>query len=137
LKERVAGPEAGKRGLTLTPFTDPIQGDGIPNGLENYFGTDPGTVTAGLSAGGRVGNIFTITHPRNAAPASDVSVAYRWSKDLANFHAGGASDDVGTTVTFTAQPSVPSPGVTTVTATVTGTAAHRLFVDVVATQTGP
>lgn len=115
------------------PFDDP-DGDGIDNGVENFFGTHPGTFTQGLAAGIRNGNTFTFTHPRNASPAADLSVSYRWSTDLATFHLDGATSG-GTIVNFTTQPDTPSPGFTRVTATATGTLPDRLFVDV--RVTGP
>ena len=109
-------------------------GDGIDNGVENFFGTNPGTFTRGLAAGIRSGNIFTFTHPQNSSPATDLSASYRWSTDLATFHLGGQTSG-GTTVNFTTEADTPSPGFTRVTATVTGTLPDRLFVDV--KVTGP
>jgi hypothetical protein len=43
------------------------------------------------------------------------------------FHEAGAITD-GITVTFNAMPDSPSPGITTVTATVSGSATDRIFV---------
>jgi methionine-rich copper-binding protein CopC len=103
-------------------FDDP-DGDGIDNGVENFFGTNPGTFTQGPIAGSKSGNTFTFTHP-----------SYRWSTDLATFHPGGATSG-GTTVNFTTEANTPSPGLTRVTATATGTLPSRLFVDV--RVTGP
>jgi fibronectin-binding autotransporter adhesin len=119
----------------FTGFNDDADGDGVPNGVENFFGTHPAEFSAGLTVGEVNGGTFTFTHPQSGTPASDVQAAYRWSKDLATFHASGASDGDGTTVTFTTQPNTPAAGTTTVTATVTGTQVTRLFVDVRATQT--
>ena len=107
-------------------------GDGIENGVENFFGTHPGTFTQGLIAGSKSGNTFIFTHPQNASPATDLSASYRWSTDLTTFHLGGATSG-GTTVTFTAEQNTPSPGFTRVTATATGTIPARLFVDVMVT----
>jgi autotransporter-associated beta strand protein len=111
----------------LAGFDQDADGDGIDNGAENFFGTNPAVGSAGLIPGAASGNTFTFTHPQNASPAIGVSAAYRWSKDLATFHGHGQSDGDDTTVSFNA---VTNAGVTTVTATVTGTATAKLFVDV-------
>ncbi len=114
-------------------LADDPDGDGIDNGVENFLGTHPGATTQGLVAGIRSGNTFTFTHPQNSSPAADVTASYRWSSDLATFHLGGATNG-GTTVNFTTQANTPSPGITTVTATITGTAISNLFVRVNVTQ---
>ena len=92
-------------------FDDP-DGDGIDNGVESFFGTNPGTFTRGLAAGIKNGNTFTFTHPQNATPASDLTATYRWSADLATFHLGGQTSG-GTTVNFTTQTNTPVAGTTT------------------------
>ncbi len=74
---------------------DDPDGDGIDNGVENFFGTNPGTFTQGLLVGIKSGNTFTFTHPQNATPASDLTASYNWSKDLATFLANGATDGAG------------------------------------------
>jgi methionine-rich copper-binding protein CopC len=114
-------------------FGNDPDGDGIDNGLENFFGTHPGAFTQGLAAGVKNGNTFTFTHPQGT-PAADLSASYRWSTNLAAFHLGGATSG-GTTVNFTTEANTPSPGFTRVTATATGTLPGRLFVDV--RVTGP
>jgi autotransporter-associated beta strand protein len=116
-------------------FSQDADSDGVLNGAENFFGTNPSTSSGGLVAGAVSGGVFTFTHPQNATPASDVSATYRWSKDLATFNTSGAADGAGTTVTFVATPNTPTSGTTTVTATVTGTATAKLFVRVNVTQT--
>lgn len=115
-------------------FDDDPDGDGIANGLENHFGTNPTVPSRGISEIARSGSTLTFRHPQSASPASDVSAAYRWSRDLQNWHASGASDG-GTTVTFAAPPNTPQAGITTVTATITGSEPDRLFVEL--QVTGP
>jgi hypothetical protein len=112
-------------------FDQDADGDGIDNGAENFFGTNPIVGSAGMVAGVSSGNTFTFTHPQNATPATGVTAAYRWSKDLATFRSHGQTDGSGTTVSFS---TVTNAGITTVTATVTGTATAKLFVDVKVTQ---
>ncbi|MFO8026962.1 MAG: hypothetical protein R6U56_04800, partial [Opitutales bacterium] len=109
---------------------DDADGDGISNAAENYFGTDPSAFSAGLSANavsldGETS--FTFSHPMNDTPAADLTAGYRWSTDLAGFHADGASAD-DTTVSFTV--GTPANGAVMVTATITGTVPDKLFVTV-------
>ncbi len=117
-------------------FGDDPDGDGIPNGMENFFGTHPGEFSQGLVAdtADPLAGTFTFTHPQNATPASDLSASYRWSTDLVAFHLGGETSG-GTTVNFTTEANTPSPGFTRVTAMATGTLPDRLFFDV--EVTGP
>jgi autotransporter-associated beta strand protein len=115
----------------LAGFDQDADGDGIDNGAENFFGTNPGVGSSGLVAGASNGNTFTFTHPQNPTPASGITAAYRWSKDLTTFLNGGGTDGDGRTVNFNA---VTNAGITTVTATVTGTAASKLFVQVKVSQ---
>jgi hypothetical protein len=117
-----------------TGFTDDFDKDGLANGIESYFGSHPGEFSAGLipdTVDTGTGT-FTFTHPLNNNPAGDVTAAYRWSKDLSNFHYSGESDPAETTVTFT--PDTPSGGRVTVTASITGTSADKIFVDIEVTH---
>ena len=115
---------------------DDADGDGIDNGVENYFGTDPSAFSRGLVAGAMDtgANTFTFTHPLNATPATDITATYRWSTDLQTFHDDGVPNGAGTTTVDFVQ-GTPSGGMVTVTATITGTVVpERLFVVLEVTQ---
>ncbi len=119
----------GQIGLNEDP-----DGDGVSNGVENFFGTNPGGFSQGLlaTAVDPGAGTFTFTHPQGTL-ADDLTAAYLWSTDLATFQGSGESSG-GTTVTFTNQPNTPAEGFTTVTATVTGTPVDKLFVTVEVSQ---
>jgi autotransporter-associated beta strand protein len=117
----------------FTGVGDDADGDGIDNGVENFFGTNPSVSNSGLVAGAVGVNTFTFTHPQNATPASDLTATYQWSKDLATFY-GSTVSDGSTTVTLTPALNTPVAGTTTVTASVTGTATSKLFVNIKVTQ---
>ena len=116
---------------SLAGFDQDADGDGVDNGTEYFFGTNPGVGSAGLIAGVKSGSTFTFTHPQNAVPATGVSRVYRWSKDLVTFYDGGQTDGV-TTVNFEFSRTTGNP--TKVTATVTGESATSLFVDIKVSQ---
>jgi hypothetical protein len=127
---------SGKPGVGgQTGVNEDPDGDGIDNGVENFFGTEPGEFSQGLLAGtvNSGAGTFTFTHPQGTL-AGDLTAAYQWSKDLQSFNADGATDGAGTKVDFSVQLDTPVAGTTTVTATVTGTAASKLFVGVKVTQ---
>ncbi|MEO7097762.1 MAG: immunoglobulin domain-containing protein [Luteolibacter sp.] len=125
---------AGYPGVgSKTAFNDDADADGIKNGLENFFGTNPAVSNTGITQISKSGNTVTFQHPQNTTPGSDVSGAYVWSTDLATFNADGATAG-GTTVSF-GKSTVA--GTTTVTATMTGTVPAKLFVALKATQTAP
>ncbi|MEO5714224.1 MAG: immunoglobulin domain-containing protein [Luteolibacter sp.] len=115
---------AGYPGVgSLTGFNNDADGDGIKNGVENLFGTNPGVSNRGIVQVARSGSTVTFQHPANATPATDVTAAYVWSTDLGTFNAGGASAG-GTTVSFATNTVA---GTTTVTATISGTTPAKLF----------
>jgi hypothetical protein len=117
----------------LSEFNDDADRDGIKNGLENVFGTNPSVPTTGISQVAKSGSTVTFRHPQSGAAASDVTTAYKWSTDLVTFHTSGATVG-GSTVTLAPALNTPSAGTTTVTATVTGTQPARLFLVLEATQ---
>jgi hypothetical protein len=120
----------------LDALDDDPDGDGIDNGVENFFGTEPGVFSQGLVSGtvDTGTNTFTFTHPLNPTPAVDLTATYRWSTDLLAFYNDGAANGAGnTTVTFS--DPTPAGDLFSVTATITGSVIpDRLFVDVKVTQ---
>lgn len=117
---------AGYSGLgSATGFDDDPDGDNLKNGLENYFGTHPGTFNAGLNIVQLSGGSFTFSHPLNDTPADDITASYKWSTDLSTFHGSGATVS-GTTVSFV--PGTPSSGMVDVTANISGTIPDKIFV---------
>ncbi|MEO6475629.1 TIM-barrel domain-containing protein [Luteolibacter sp.] len=117
-------------------FSDDPDGDGIKNGVENFFGTNPSAPNAGITEIAKSGNTITFRHPQNPSPASDVTTVYQWSTDLANFHADG-STAAGTTVAFSPSVNDPVSGTTSVVATISGAIPGKLFAIVVARQSAP
>ena len=108
-------------------------GDGIDNGVENFFGTEPGVFSRGLVAGTVSGNTFT--HPLNANPASDLTATHRWSTDLENFHDDGVPHGAGTTTVTFSDPTPAGGGLFSVPGTITGPVIPgKLFVAVKVTQ---
>lgn len=108
-------------------------GDGIPNGVEAWFGTDPSIGGPGLTQVAKSGSTVTFVHPEADPALIDVTGSYEWSLDLTTWNASAATEG-GTTVTIAPLQNDPTPGTTTVTATIIGTEPAKLFVRAVATQ---
>jgi hypothetical protein len=70
-------------------------------------------------------SFFTFTHPHNPQVADDLSVTYKWSTDLEQFHGHGDTNANGTTVSFDTS---TSNGLTTVYSTISGSATDQLFI---------
>ena len=118
----------------LSPSGDP-DNDGVPNDVENLFGTSPEVFSAGLTTVSSDGSNLVFQHTLSTTPASDLTGSYEWSTDLSNWNASGVSAD-GTTVTFGAPVVITpgSPNLVEVTATITGTPATEVFARFRATQ---
>ena len=97
-------------------FNDDPDGDNIPNGLEAWFGTDPGKSDPGLAGIATNGTMSSFTHPQNETPVGNVSGLYEWSGNLIDWYAGDGVDGapLGPNVTISAN---TLNGTTTVTAT--------------------
>ncbi|BCU77222.1 hypothetical protein llg_19370 [Luteolibacter sp. LG18] len=111
----------------LTGFRDDFDHDGIPNALENFFGTHPGVANGGLTLVSSTGTGCTFRHPRGGSVATDLSGSYEWSSNLSDWKASGASFG-GATVVIGATPV--SADTMEVTASVTGGSVQQLFLRV-------
>ena len=132
-------PSYGNRRALLggqTGFNDDPDRDGLKNGVENFFGTNPSSANIGITEIAKSGNTITFRHPQNPMPASDVTATYEWSADLVNFHADGATA-AGMTVLFSSSVNDPVSGTTTVIATINGVIPGKLFARVAARQATP
>jgi subtilisin-like proprotein convertase family protein len=115
----------------LNGFQDDPDADGIPNGLENYLGTLPNAMSAGLIRISTTTGVLVFRHSLSNTPATDLSASYEWSTDLSNWRPSGAEES-GTTVVITTQTIedaiAPANDLVEVTATPSGTPKARLFV---------
>jgi alpha-D-xyloside xylohydrolase len=114
-------------------FNEDADGDGLKNGLENVFGTNPGVSNEGVKQIGFNGTVMTFQHPQNALVAGDIDVSYRWTTDLVNFHESGATTD-GCTAVLSAAENDPVQGTTTVSAVLSGNVPSKFMVVVRASQ---
>ena len=112
---------ASEQGLDGTPgkesgFFDDPDGDGLSNGVEAWFGTDPTVPGTGLSEITSDGTTTTFQHPQNTSVFSGVSISYSWSLDLTEWYAGDGigGPDGGPTVSISSSTEVD---ITTTTAT--------------------
>jgi autotransporter-associated beta strand protein len=118
-----------------TGINDDYDNDNIDNALENLMGTSPAVFNQGLTLVSSTGGNLKFRHTLSDDPASDLTGAYEWSVNLANWNADGATSG-GTTVSFGA-PVIITPGtpnLVEVTASVSGTPSSKIFARFKATQ---
>lgn len=126
---------AGYPGVgSMTGFEEDADGDGLANGLENFFGTDPSVMSPGLFGCSPASGGLSFHHYENASAATDGMASYEWSTDLTTWWADGASDGE-TSVDFVSSANDPEVGTTTVSATVSGVVPGKVFVRVKVVQT--
>ena len=124
--EDASGLVPADQGFDLDP-----DGDRIPNGVEAWFGTDPGKFSEGLAVAGTAGGVTTFTHPKSVNPPSGLSGSYEWSQDLSAWYEGDGIEGPsgGSTVTIH---STPDGGVATASEVL-----DHLFLRVVVTEETP
>jgi hypothetical protein len=112
-------------------FEDDADGDGIRNGLENHFGSDPTQPGVGLTLAGTSGSTFRFRHTRRRRPATDVVVTYQWSGDMVGWFTSGQTNPQGLTVSIASEvvpdSSVPDLDVVEVALQATAGSTGRLF----------
>ena len=101
-------------------FGDDFDQDGLPNGIEAWFGTHPGQANEGLLLVTTDGTVTTFRHPQSPTPPGGLTGTYRWSTNLIDWYAGDGEDGPqdgpfltidaetsGTTTTVTVASSAP------------------------------
>jgi len=69
-----------------TGLGDDPDGDGIPNGIEAWFGTHPAESSSSLANLASNGTITTFTHPQSPNPPADLALTYQWSPNLTDWY---------------------------------------------------
>ncbi|MCU0795052.1 MAG: sulfatase-like hydrolase/transferase [Akkermansiaceae bacterium] len=69
-----------------------IDGDGLTNGVEAWFGTDPRNSNPGLTEIETNGLVTTFRHPRNPQAPGDLAGTYEWSMNMADWYPGNGID---------------------------------------------
>lgn len=93
--------------------SDP-DGDGLPNAIEAWLGTNPNVGDIGLTNASSDGLTFTFEHPRNANAPAGLSGTYQWSTNLTDWYEGDGVDgpENGPTVTVSSAENAASTSVT-------------------------
>ena len=113
--------------------TDPDR-DGLANGLEQIFGTNPTSFTPGLAAQQATSSTLTIQHPLSTALAANSTYSYEWSTDLIDWRPSGQFNTTGTRATIAAT-APDTNGIVTVVITITAGPNVKLFGRLVAVKT--
>ncbi|MCW1915579.1 hypothetical protein OJ996_18485 [Luteolibacter sp. GHJ8] len=112
-------------------FDADTDGDGIGNGVEQVFGSDPNASTALPPLEWQEDGVALMVHPLAATVAADVAYHYEWSRDLGSWQRDGEADATGMRVDIT---SSPVAGGIEVRYEVSSGSSQKLFGRVVARQ---
>jgi subtilisin-like proprotein convertase family protein len=115
----------------LNGFADDADHDGLPNGIENYLGTRPDIASSGFSQVSATASTLIFRHSRSNTTAADLTPRYEWSTDLVHWQPSAATNGnimVTITTSVLIEANAPTNDLVEVTATVTGTPEHQLFV---------
>jgi len=98
---------AAINGLTpsTTLFDADTDQDGIPNGIEALFGTNPNEQSSeGLNILSIDSGALTFSHPQSLSNITDLSVHYEWSQNLQDWYEADGIDGPGNGLVLTAAP---------------------------------
>lgn len=95
-------------------LADDPDADRLPNGLEAWFGSNPGEFSSGIASFALAGNDTTFTHPVSPVMPDDIEGFYEWSMNLVDWYACDGIDGPPTGETASASSQVDA-GVATVT----------------------
>ncbi len=99
-------------GSVLAGDTEDFDGDGLANLLEYALGTNPTVANANPVTVAKSGNFLTLTYPRRSTADAGLAYTVQGSNDLTGGFtaAGGSTNTVGTTSTYTDDVNVSTAG---------------------------
>jgi len=101
--------------------------DGLGNAVENILGSNPSAFNTGTTLVSGTATSIVFRHNRSTTPASDLTPAYEWSTNLANWYPAGTGGGVTVSITPVTITAGGPTDLVEVTATVTNGTASKLF----------
>ena len=115
----------------LNHMNDDPDVDGIPNGVENLLGSNPGASSTGLVTVQSGPNTLKFRHTLSNNPATDLTASYEWSIDLESWHLSTESvsgRSINLTTAVLEDVAAPANDLVEVTATLTAPDRSKFFV---------
>jgi hypothetical protein len=115
----------------LNRMNDDPDADGIPNGVENLLGSNPGASSTGLVTVQSGPNTLKFRHALSNNPATDLTASYEWSIDLESWYLSTeavSGRSINLTTTVLEDVAAPANDLVEVTATLTAPDRSKLFV---------
>jgi subtilisin-like proprotein convertase family protein len=115
----------------LNLMNDDPDADGIPNGVENLLGSNPGASSTGLVTVQSGPNTLKFRHTLSNNPATDLTASYEWSIDLESWHLSTESvsgRSINLTTAVLEDVAAPANDLVEVTATLTAPDRSKFFV---------
>ena len=115
----------------LNHMNDDPDADGIPNGVENLLGSNPGASSTGLVTVQSGPNTLKFRHTLSNNPATDLTASYEWSIDLKSWYLlteSVSGRSINLTTAVLEDVAAPANDLVEVTATLTAPDRSKLFV---------